>query len=104
MQLVKCKNVNVYVLSLISRSSAHFTIYTTGIGTLAYTVSSPLGRIQHLYTLLVLDGSILKHQISHLFSFLDSNIFGSNTSRAEVLRTPSSTQLGLKPMTFRSLQ
>ena len=29
-------------------SSADLTIYAPGIGTLSYTVSSPLGRIQHL--------------------------------------------------------
>ena len=35
-------------------SSADFTIYAPGIGTLSHTVSSPLGRIQHLRTLLQL--------------------------------------------------
>ena len=49
------KNVNVSVYSLKSPlSSADFTIYAPGIGTLSYTVSSPLGRIQHLRTLLQL--------------------------------------------------
>ena len=48
-------NVNVSVYSLKSPlSSADFTIYAPGIGTLSYTVSSPLGRIQHLRTLLQL--------------------------------------------------
>ena len=48
-------NVNVSVYSLKSPlSSADFTIYAPGIGTLSYTVSSPLGRIQHLRTLLKL--------------------------------------------------
>ena len=48
-------NVNVSVYSLKSPlSSADFTIYAPGIGTLSYTVSSPLGRIQHLCTLLQL--------------------------------------------------
>ena len=48
-------NVNVPVYSLISPfSSADFTIYTPGICTLSYTVSSPLRRIQHLCTLLQL--------------------------------------------------
>ena len=48
-------NVNVSVYSLKSPlSSADFTIYAPGIGTLSYTVSSPLGRIQHLRNLLQL--------------------------------------------------
>ena len=48
-------NVNVSVYSLKTPlSSADFTIYAPGIGTLSYTVSSPLGRIQHLRTLLQL--------------------------------------------------
>ena len=48
-------NVNVSVYSLKSPlSSADFTIYATGIGTLSYTVSSRLGRIQHLRTFLQL--------------------------------------------------
>ena len=48
-------NVNVSVYSLkFPLSSADFTIYAPGIGTLSYTVSSPLGRIQHLRTLLQL--------------------------------------------------
>ena len=52
---VNQKNVNVSVYSLKSPlSSADFTIYAPGIGTLSYTVSSPLGRIQHLRTLLQL--------------------------------------------------
>ena len=34
--------------------SADCTIYTPGIGTHSFTVSSPLGRIQHLRTLLQL--------------------------------------------------
>ena len=51
----KRKRVNVSVYSLKSPlSSADFTIYAPGIGTLSYTVSSPLGRIQHLRTLLQL--------------------------------------------------
>ena len=45
-------------------SSADFTIYAPGIGTLSYTVSSPLGRIQHLRTLLQLYSQSLQ------FSFL----------------------------------
>ena len=58
--LGRCKvdfnvNVNVSVYCLKSPlSSADFTIYAPGIGTLSYTVSSPLGRIQHLRTLLQL--------------------------------------------------
>ena len=45
----KRKNVNVSVYSLKSPlSSADFTIYVPGIGTLSYTVSSPLRRIQHI--------------------------------------------------------
>ena len=53
--LFKNVNVNVSVSSLKSPlSSADFTIYASGIGTLSYTVSSPLGRIQHLRTLLQL--------------------------------------------------
>ena len=48
-------NVNVSVYSVKSPlSSADFTIYAPGTGTLSYTVSSPLGRIQHLRTLLQL--------------------------------------------------
>ena len=48
-------NVNMFVLySDIHLSSADFTICTPGIGTLSYTVSSPLGRIQLLCTLLQL--------------------------------------------------
>ena len=43
-------NVNVYVYSLdIPSSSADCTIYTPGIGTHSYTVSSPLGRIQRIF-------------------------------------------------------
>ena len=48
-------NLNVSVYSLKSPlSSADFTIYAPGIGTLSYTVASPPGRIQHLCTLLQL--------------------------------------------------
>ena len=42
-------NVNVYDIPF---SSAGFTIYTPGTGTLSHIVSSPLERIQHLRTLL----------------------------------------------------
>ena len=51
------ENVHVSVYSLKSPlSSAKFTIYVydPDIGTLSYTVSSILGRIQHLHTLLQL--------------------------------------------------
>ena len=42
-------NVNVHVYSPgIPVGSADCTIYTPGIGTHSFTVSSPLGRIQHL--------------------------------------------------------
>ena len=44
-------NVSVYSLKFLLRS-ADFTFYAPGIGTLSYTVSSPLGRIQHLRTFL----------------------------------------------------
>ena len=45
-------NVNVHVYSPdIPVGSADCTIYTPGIGTHSFTVSSPLGRIQHLSTL-----------------------------------------------------
>ena len=48
-------NVNVHVYSPdIPAGSADCTIYTAGIGTHSFTVSSPLGRIQHLRTLLQL--------------------------------------------------
>ena len=48
-------NVNVHVYSLdIPVGSADCTIYTPGIGTHSFTVSSPLGRIQHLRTVLQL--------------------------------------------------
>ena len=48
-------NVNVHVYSPdIPIGSADCTIYTPGIGTHSITVSSPLGRIQHLRTLLQL--------------------------------------------------
>ena len=58
-------NVNVSVYSLKSPlSAADFTIYAPGIVTLSYTVSSPLGRIQHSHTLLQLYSQSLQ------FSFL----------------------------------
>ena len=48
-------NANVHVYSPdIPIGSADCTIYTPGIGTHSFTVSSPLGRIQHLRTLLQL--------------------------------------------------
>ena len=48
-------NVNVHVYSPdIPVGSADCTIYTPGIGTHSFTVSSPLRRIQHLRTLLQL--------------------------------------------------
>ena len=48
-------NVNVHVYSPdIPVGSADCTIYTPGIGTHSFTVSFPLGRIQHLRTLLQL--------------------------------------------------
>ena len=48
-------NVNVHVYSPdIPVGSADCAIYTPGIGTHSFTVSSPLGRIQHLRTLLQL--------------------------------------------------
>ena len=48
-------NVNIHVYSPdIPAGSADFTIYTPGIGTHSFTVSSPLGRIQHLHTFLQL--------------------------------------------------
>ena len=48
-------NVNVHVYSPdIPVGSADCTIYTPGIGTHSFTVSSPLGSIQHLRTLLQL--------------------------------------------------
>ena len=48
-------NVNVHVYSPdIPVGSADCTIYTPGIGTHSFTVSSSLGRIQHLRTLLQL--------------------------------------------------
>ena len=48
-------NVNVHVYSSdMTVGSADCTIYTPGIGTHSFTVSSPLGRIQHLRTLLQL--------------------------------------------------
>ena len=54
---IKRKNVNVnvsvYSLKSLLRS-ADFTISAPGIETLSYTVSSPLGRIQRLRTLLQL--------------------------------------------------
>ena len=49
------KNVNVHVYSPdIPVASADCTTYTPGIETHSFTVSSPLGRIQHLRTLLQL--------------------------------------------------
>ena len=49
------QSVNVSVYSLKSPlSSVDFTIYAPGIGTLSDAVSFPLGRIQHLRTLLQL--------------------------------------------------
>ena len=52
-------NVNVHVYSTdIPVGSADCTIYTPGIGTYSFTVSSPLGRIQHLHTLLQLSQSL----------------------------------------------
>ena len=51
----KHNHINVYVYCLKSPSrSADFIIYVPGTGTLSYTVSSPLGRIQYLRTLLQL--------------------------------------------------
>ena len=48
-------NVNVHVYSPdIPVGSADCTIYTPGIGTHSFTISSPPGRIQHLRTLLQL--------------------------------------------------
>ena len=48
-------NVNVHVYSPdIPVGSADCTIYIPGIGTHSFAVSSPLGRIQHLRTLLQL--------------------------------------------------
>ena len=48
---VKCTNVNAHVYSPdILVESADCTIYTPGIGTHSFTVSSPLGRIQHMRT------------------------------------------------------
>ena len=43
----KCKFPCLYFD--IPVGSADFTIYTPSIGTLSYTVSSPLGRIQHTF-------------------------------------------------------
>ena len=52
--LVKCK-CKVYVYSPdIPVGSADCIGYTPGIGTHSFTVSSPLGRIQHLASLLQL--------------------------------------------------
>ena len=48
-------NVHVHVYSPdIPTGSADCTIYTPGIGTHSFTVSSPLGRIQNLRTFLQL--------------------------------------------------
>ena len=48
-------NVNVHVYSPdIPVGPADCTIYTPAIGTHSFTVISPLGRIQHLRTLLQL--------------------------------------------------
>ena len=48
-------NVNVQVYSPdIPVGSADYTIFTPGIGTHSFTVSSPMVRIQHLRTLLQL--------------------------------------------------
>ena len=46
-------NVNVgymFIVPISTLGSADCTIYTPGIGTLSFTVSSPLGGIQHLRT------------------------------------------------------
>ena len=52
-------NVNLHAYSQDTPlGSADCTIYTPGIGTHSFTVSSPLGRIQHLRTLLQLELSI----------------------------------------------
>ena len=48
----ECKCKCVCLESDVPLSSAHFTIYTPGTGTLSCKVSSPLGTIQHLCTLL----------------------------------------------------
>ena len=45
----KCKCKCRGLQSEIPVASADFTIYTPGIGTLSYTVSSPLGRIQRIF-------------------------------------------------------
>ena len=51
---IKCKlNAHAYSPD-IPVGSADCTIYTPGTGTHSFTVSSPLGRIQHLHTLLQL--------------------------------------------------
>ena len=47
MHKCKCKCRGLY--SEIPVSSADFTIYTPGIGTLSYMVSSHLGRIKHIF-------------------------------------------------------
>ena len=53
MSACRKQNVNVSVYTVkFPLSSADYTIYTPGIGTLSYTVSSALRRIQHLRTLL----------------------------------------------------
>ena len=44
----KCTNVNVHVYSPdIPVGSADCTIYTPGVGTHSFIISSPLDRIQH---------------------------------------------------------
>ena len=58
-----CESVCLQLNVLLS--SSDLTIYTPGIGTLNYTVSSPLGRIQHLRTLVQLG-----YSQSLQFSFL----------------------------------
>ena len=60
-------NVNVHVYSLdIPVGSADCTIYTPGIGTHSFTVSSPLGRIQHLRTF----AAAIANHYNLAFSFL----------------------------------
>ena len=60
-------NVNVHVYSPdIPVGSANCTIYAPGIGTHSFTVSSPLGRIQHLRSLQI----ACSYSQSLQFSFL----------------------------------